>query len=181
LHQHKARALAGVVEDRTLSNPALPLNPETLKQDIRAALIFCSDRGLLQTPPTQIFRLLQFAHETDAGGTLLSILGGPTFDKPLIPDSEFLVRQDGARLSFSITASYPASGPPFLAAYRFHLRFPVGRVPAYVRFDLNGGKGDPLGEPRSHVHAGAEKIRVAIPIMTPTEVLAKVLYGIPLP
>jgi hypothetical protein len=181
LHKHKAHALSGAVEKRTLSDPPLPPNPEVLTRDVRAALIFSSDRGLLQTPPAEVFRLLQSAREVNMAGTILSILGGATFDKPAIPDTEFFVRRDGTRFSFSITAWYPVGGPPVLAAYRFHLRFPIGRTPQYIRFDLNRGKGDPLSEPRSHVHAGAERLRVAIPIMTPTEALAKVLYGVPLP
>ena len=96
---------------------------------------------------------------------------------------EFFYRYDGARISFAITVR--SVGPILeLVSYRFHLQFPAGRAPTHVRFDLNpegGASDDPLREPRSHVHVGAEDLRVPAPLMGPVEILEKLLYGMSLP
>ena len=91
-----------------------------------------------------------------------------------------MVRADGARISFAVTVE-SRTDPLVIHAYRFHLRFPSGMIPPYVRFDLNSERSDPLEEPRCHVHVGADDLRVATPIMAPVEILTKLLYGLPGP
>ena len=88
------------------------------------------------------------------------------------------MRSDGARISFSVTVASQADRLE-VRAYRFHLRFPSGTIPPYIRFELSFERGDPLVEPRCHVHAGAEHLRVATPLMAPVEILTKLLYGLP--
>lgn len=138
--------------------------------------------NILSNTPKHIFRLLK--HESDLradGSETLAVFGGASMDKGQTTD-EFFVRSDGARICFSVAAIYARGFAATLKAYRFHLRFPNGANPRYIRIDLNRpGGGDALIEPRSHVHAGAEKLRVPVPIMAPLEILEKMLHGLPLP
>lgn len=137
---------------------------------------------MLSNSPKEIIDLLQRASEERADGTrAIQIFGGATMDKGQATD-EFFVRTDGARISFGVSVLYPPAAPSTLQAYRFHLRYPEGSNPTYIRIDLNRGiGGDALMEPRSHIHVGAESLRFPAPMMTPLEVLEKCLYGLPLP
>lgn len=181
MHPHKARAFARDVERRTLTQPGLPTTPEAFVAELRAHLVSAADRRILRTAPHEVFRLLKADRQSRPGGaTVISIFGGEPFDKGQT-DGAFFVRRDGASFSFTTTAIYTPGQPPELHSYRVHLQFPMGCSPSYIRFDLNRGLGDPLYEPRSHIHVGAEKIRVAAPQLSPAEALSKVLYGIPRP
>lgn len=177
-----ARAAAIEVEARTLAQlPALPAAPAELFRQIRRCLVSAFDEEILRTPLHSIFGLLKIDQEQRTDGTAVSvILGGATFDKGQ-EGNEFFYRRDGARISFAVTVMY-ANGALTLLSYRFHLQFPAATAPAYVRFDLNPEPSDDaLSEPRSHVHAGAEMLRVAVPLMGPAEILDKLLYGMPIP
>ena len=177
-----ARAAAIEVEARTLAQPpALPASPAELFLQIRRCLASAFDEEILRTPVHGIFSLLKIDEEQRTDGTAVwVILGGATFDKGQ-DGSEFFYRRDGARISFVVIVMY-ANGTLALLAYRFHLQFPAGINPAYVRFDLNPEPSDDaLLEPRCHIHAGAEMLRVAAPLMGPVEILDKLLYGMPIP
>lgn len=169
-----ARTEASAVETRTLlQGPTLSGDPNAILLTVRRCLISASDEGVLTN---SIARILSLVKRRDAG-PVMEILGGATFDKGQETD-EFFVRNDGARISFAVTVI--GRGPSLsIPAYRFHLRFPAGMIPPYVRFDLNPERGDPLLEPRCHVHVGADDVRVATPFMTPVEILTKLLYGLP--
>ena len=176
-----ARAAASAVETRTLrQGPELSSDPKTLFLDVKRCLIIASDEGVLRNPINGILSLLKLEERPRHEGRLIAeILGGATLDKGQATD-EFFVRHDGARMSFAVTVASRAD-LLVIRAYRFHLRFPSGNVPPYVRFDLNSERSDPLVEPRCHVHVGAEDLRVAAPLMAPVEILTKLLYGLPLP
>ena len=160
----------------------LPPTREEFLTRIRNCLLDAVDSGVLASSPSDIFRLLKHEFQEEGDGTrIVTVFGGASLDKGQATD-EFFVKADGTRISFGITALYPRAVPPTLRAYRFHLRYADGSNPRYVRIDLNRGSGgDALVEPRSHVHIGAERLRVPVPIMTPVEILEKYLYGLPLP
>lgn len=170
------------MESRTLAQPALSSPPDKLVMELRNCLLGASDVGTLSTTPRQIFSLLKHEIEEEAGGSqVLAVYGGASMDKGQATD-EFFVRSDGARISFSVAAVYPRNAAAALRVYRFHLRYPNGANPRFIRIDLNRpGGGDALIEPRSHVHVGAEALRIPVPIMAPLEILEKVLYGLALP
>lgn len=163
--------------------PTLPPTPKELMSHIRKCLISAVDEEILRTPKHGVFRLLKIdAVEGRDGNIVAALSGGEALDKGQQSD-EFFYRHDGARISFAITVR-SAGATLELVSYRFHLQFPVGRVPTHVRFDLNpegSVSDDPLLEPRCHVHAGAEDLRVPTPLMGPIEILEKLLYGMPLP
>lgn len=174
-----ARVAAGAVETRTLvRGPELSGDPRVLFRAVRRCLTVAADEGVLRTPIDRILSLLKLEQRPRREGRLIAeIFGGATLDKGQ-PTDEFFVRRDGARISFGVTV---VSRDHFLAipAYRFHLQFPAGMIPPYVRFDLNQERSDPLFEPRCHVHVGADHLRVATPLMAPLEILTKLLYGLP--
>lgn len=176
-----ARRTAAAVEARTLAQPPLlPGTPVSLLLEIRKCLLTAADEEVLNTPPHRILSLLKIAKEQRPDGATVALLsGGAPLDKGQETD-EFFYRRDGARISFGMTVIL-ANGGLTLRSYRFHLQFPPAAVPIYVRFDLNKGTGDGLLEPRCHVHAGAERLRVATPLMAPVEILEKLLYGMPGP
>ena len=181
----EARAAAGGVEARTLEHgPELSGDAKALFRAVRRCLIVAADEGVLRNPLNRILSLVKIEERPRPEGRLIAtILGGATFDTGQATD-EFFVRTDGARISFGVTVE-SRTDPLVIHAYRFHLRFPSGMVPPYVRFDLNPGRADPseqsdpLVEPRCHVHVGADDLRVAAPLMAPVEILTKLLYGLP--
>jgi hypothetical protein len=66
-----------------------------------------------------------------------------------------------------------------LIAYRFQLNLPDGRFPSFYRFDLNEEPhGDPLSEPLSHVHPGADDVRLPCPALEPLGVLDRIFFVI---
>ena len=140
-----------------------------------------ADEGVLRTPPETIFRLLKSEERNpDRATVVVALLGGTTFDKGQ-RDDEFFIRSDGARLSFGVTVAYPRGAEPELLTYRFHLRFPRNSSPAFIRFDLNDESNEPLIEPRSHLHPGSDDLRLPVPVMTPVEILERLLYSTPTP
>jgi hypothetical protein len=174
-----ARAAAGAVETRTLrQGPDLSGDPKTLFLTVKRCLIAAADDGVLRNPINRILSLVKLEERPRREGRLIAeIIGGATLDKGQATD-EFFVRSDGARISFAVTVASRAD-LLVIPAYRFHLRFPSGMIPPYVRFDLNYERSDPLAESRCHVHVGADDLRVATPLMAPVEILTKLLYGLP--
>lgn len=170
-----------MVEGRTLAQPpVLPGTAASLMLEIRKCLLSAADERVLITSPYRILSLLKIVNEQRPDGAMVaSLSGGAPLDKGQVTD-EFFYRRDGARISFGVTVIWGKGGAA-LWSYRFHLQFPSGTAPTYVRFDLNKGTGDGLLEPRCHVHAGAERLRVATPLMAPVEILEKLLYGMPGP
>lgn len=159
----------------------LPASPKTLASHVRKCLTMAADEGALRTPPEIIFRLLKTEERAPQQGTpVVALLGGATFDKGQ-SDDDFFIRSDGARFSFGITVAYPRGVQPELLTYRFHLRFPRNSSPAFIRFDLNDESREPLIEPRSHLHPGSDDLRLPVPVMTPLEILERLLYGTPTP
>lgn len=169
------------VEQRSLAlPPPLPPTAADLMAQIRRCLISAADEGVLAMPPHRIFSLLNIDEYPHRDRTVLAALsGGANFDKGE-PGDDYFARSDGARISFSLMATYTRDRAD-LISYRFHLQFPPGTNPTHIRFDLNSQAGDPLLEPRCHIHAGAEAVRLATPLMNPIEILHKLLYGTPVP
>ncbi len=160
---------------------ALPASAKTLASDVRKCLTMAADEGALRTPPEIIFRLLKKEERTpDRGTIVVALFGGATFDKGQSDDA-FFIRSDGARLSFGVAVAYRRDVEPELLTYRFHLRFPRNSSPAFIRFDLNDESREPLIEPRSHLHPGSNELRLPVPVMTPLEILERLLYGTPVP
>jgi len=160
---------------------ALPASAKTLASDVRRCLLVAADEGVLRTPPESIFRLLKTEERTAERGTIVvAMLGGATFDKGQSEDA-FFIRSDGARLSFGVAVAYQRGAEPELLTYRFHLRFARNGSPAFIRLDLNDESRDPLMEPRSHLHPGSDGLRLPVPVMTPLEILERLLYGTPTP
>lgn len=159
----------------------LPATAKTLADELRRSLLLAADEGVLRTAPDVIFRLIKTEErKRDRETVVAAVLGGATFDKGQA-DGSFFVRSDGARLSFGVTVVYQRRSDPELVTYRFHLRFPRGRSPLFIRFDLNDESRDPVLEPRSHLHPGSDDIRIPVPMMAPIEILERLLYAIPTP
>lgn len=170
-----ARALSRNVESRLLSAPPppLPAEPGDLFKQIRTALLSASDENILRSAPHDVMRRL---HMQGGQGEVVLIHGGETFDKGQ-PEGRFFDFSDGSRLSFGCTIDYRAASPSLLA-YRFHLRFPPGGRPAFLRLDLNPEpKENSLVEPRCHIHPGVEEVRLPAPLMSPLEILGILLFG----
>lgn len=134
-------------------------------------LLNASDNRHLRSAPHEILKILKL----ESRGNEAVIVCGETFDKG--QDGSFLYRRDGSRISFGVTLR--KASPLELVAYRFHIRFPDGRIPPFLRFDLNSAdSGDPLSEPRCHVHPGTDELRLPSPVMAPLEILAKIVYNL---
>jgi len=159
----------------------LPVTFRMLASNVRTCLTAAADEGVLRTPPEDIFRLLKTQERApEPGTTVLAVFGGATFDKGQSDDA-FFIRSDGSRLSFAVSVAYQRASEPVIVAYRFHLRFPSNSSPAFIRVDLNDESREPLMEPRSHLHPGSDRIRLPLPMMTPLEILERLLYGTPTP
>jgi len=65
--------------------------------------------------------------------------------------------------------------------YRFHLQFPPGTRPQFVRFDLGRSHPNPLLEPRFHAHVGTKELRIPTLALSPLEALIFVLHSDLLP
>lgn len=82
----------------------------------------------------------------------------------------------GARLSFGITLK-EESRDWRLLAFRFHLAYPDGHSPLFIRFDLNSDESrDPLMEPRCHIHVGNNNLRIPGRVMSPLDILDRIFY-----
>lgn len=159
--------------------PAPPSTPNDLRANIRALLIDASDEGALSSPLHEILRLLNYSVVTNQTRKYVSLSYGESMDKGQAAGS-FLHKPDGSRLSFAVQVMFDGREPGALVAYRFHLQFPDGSVPRFLRFDLNHelAAHEPLHEPRYHIHPGSNEIRAQIPPMTPAQVLHKLIYGV---
>jgi hypothetical protein len=172
-----ARASARQLQDRAgLTQPSLPHSPDELVTGVRALLLEASDDGTLVSAPHEILQMLREQRQ-GRNPQLVMIWCGETLDKGQA--GEFLRLSNGGRLSFALTAEY-AGQPRRLLSYKFHLRRPDGSQPIFLRFDLNGelAAHEPLEEPRCHIHPGDDHVRIQCPILSPTEILFKCLYGI---
>lgn len=124
----------------------------------------------MQTP-NNVYTTLKM---TPSSASVISINLGPSIDKGPTPGHFRL--DSGARLSFGVTLQQSGSTSS-LVAVRFHLHLPAGRSPEYLRFDLNPqARADPLSEPRCHLHAGLDKVRLPLPVLSPFEVLDRVFF-----
>jgi len=174
----EARTSARHLQDRAgLTESPLAHSIDELVTEIRALLLEASDDGTLLTAPFEIIPLLRHRRDRRNPETL-TVWCGETFDQGQ-EGGQFLHLSNGGRLSFSLTAEY-AGQVRRLISYRFHLRRAAGLSPAFLRFDLNPEHGvhEPLDEPRCHLHPGSDDIRIQCPILSPTEILHKLLYGI---
>jgi hypothetical protein len=142
-------------------------------------LIGASDEGALSSPLHEILKLLNHTSQTHETREYVLLSCGESMDDGQAGGS-FLHKPDGSRLSFAVTVVFDRRGPGALVAYRFHLQFPDGSVPRFLRFDLNQEPAahEPLDEPRYHIHPGSNDIRAQIPPMTPAQVLHKLIYGV---
>lgn len=151
--------------------------------EIRRCLIHAYDDDSLGTSPNEIFNKLRFMeHPQPDGSVVATVLGGPFRDSDT-QTQPFISRADGAILSFTVVARYGRGGDLEDASGRFHMKFREDSSPPFVRIDINSKaqSGEPLVEPRFHVHPGDKEIRIPLPSMTPCEILFKLLSGTPHP
>jgi hypothetical protein len=143
-------------------------------------------------PPHEYFRLIRvyLQRATDTGRTkngahLLSqrsldngdtqIDAGPTIFRE--PCENCIQFHSGAQLSFGITLGFDGARTSLLS-FRFYLALLPSSGLRFVRIDLNGPKDiyDPLHMPRCHIHPGFEGIHIPFPVMTPLEVLDRLVH-----
>lgn len=142
-------------------------SPNSLFINLRRYLQIQDDR---LAGNNDLFRILRFTD--DASGMALMSLG-PQIDKGDSP-SHFHF-PSGSRLSFGITVK--RGNQCSLVSYRFHYHYGEGCSPAFLRFDLNHSPhNDPLSEPRCHLHPGLDNVRLAIPALTPFQVLDRIFF-----
>jgi hypothetical protein len=156
----------------------LPNRPHELRRSIHSLLVGAAHADRLDSPMERIWKLLNINETRLPSGVLATVLCGPSIDKGQ-PSDEFIVLRGGKLLSFTIGVHYPENSAADLHFYRYHVRWIATNQ--FLRFDLNtpGAVHDPLVEPRSHLHAVDPNLRLSLPIMTPSEVLGKLLYGLP--
>jgi hypothetical protein len=146
-------------------------NPKKLFLKIRGYLDEqCRNLGI----ENNIYEKIRF--DPGQSGGMAAIFLGPSFDEG--PSEGHIHFDSGSRLSFSIGIRNESTGAE-LVSFRFHLEFAEGKVPQYLRFDLNKEKHhQPLKEPRCHFHPGMENVRVPMPILHPIEVLDRIFFVI---
>jgi hypothetical protein len=119
-----------------------------------------------------VYNILKTERSRDA--VFISV--GPSFDKG--PTESHFYLESGSRLSFGVTIRDTNPGCS-LVAYRFQMNLPEAFSPSFYRFDLNENEhDDPLLEPRCHIHAGVEEIRLPCPALTPLAVLDRIFLVI---
>ncbi len=141
--------------------------PHKVFSEIRAYLWRRSQEMDTKNSPTQLLRLRK------TNGVALIALG-PTIDKG--PTPEHFHFDTGARLSFGLTLREVDRGSQ-LVSFRYHYQLPAARSPEYFRFDLNEAPhGDPLAEPRCHLHPGLEDVRIPFSLHDPLEILDRIFF-----
>lgn len=168
-----------VASDCEARRVQLPESPKGLRQSIHRILLGAHGADRLASSLSAIWKLLNLKVDGQQDGQLATLVCGPPMDKNQSKD-EFLVLADGSLLSFTIAVSFPTNDYARLHFHRYHLRRASG-APEFLRFDLNtpGAVHDALSGTRSHLHVSDEDIRITIPLMTPDEILSKVLFGLP--
>ena len=161
------------LEDHTTAKIAgirLP-SPEQFVRDLRAYLQIKIDRGRRLKSGVELVHLYRPPKEDV---DCQQIDAGPGHLNPSSTDPWMCLRS-GAKLALGITLRRRTTDSELLA-YRFHLEVPHSRVLTYVRIDLNKPKDgyDPLHQPRSHMHPGAE-IHLPFPAMHPLGVLDRII------
>ena len=174
---HSARGLQDRLHAAVV--PTAPRNPEALRAEIRALLIDASDENALSSPVHEIIQMYNYRRVRNAHGEHVLVSCGEAMDHGA-PGGAYLHKPDGSRLSFALTVYFERHDPGRLVSYRFHLQFPDGAKPRFIRFDLNGEgvAHEALLEPRFHLHPGSDEIRTQLPPMTPADVLHKLIYGV---
>ena len=114
--------------------------PDLLRA-IRSALKHAADEDVLAIGPSDIYRYVTEVEPPPAlraatAGRPRAIAGGPK-DFKRRPESQALVRCDGAWFHFTLTVVENANRPLELVAYDFELVYPDGHLPSFIRFDLN--------------------------------------------
>jgi hypothetical protein len=142
-------------------------------QRIRSYLIDASDNRRIRNSINDIYKLLRMDGRADGYG--LIACGGIDFHRD--GGVPHLTRDDGARLTFSLTL-VEAEGVAALVAYRVELAGIPSGAPPFLRFDFDSpGKPHEANGLRSHLHPGSDLVRVPAPVMTPLEILDLLLYG----
>lgn len=168
MHRDEALVRARALDAR-VNAVALPATTRDLDRLIRTALWKASDERAIVNAPQEVFRLLKSKKDAKA-----IVIDGGTEAEPFVRTS------DAAEFNFGVTLTIDEGGGVTLLAYRFHLKYRQGCSPPYVRMDLNPTTHeDALREPRAHVHAGADDVRIPTPLMHPMELLDLVIYGGP--
>jgi hypothetical protein len=163
----RSRALDGELA-RLLASAVLPASRDLIAQ-VRTYL-------LKQNADMKLKNNVHAILKTNASRGAVSISLGPSFDKG--PTASHFYLDSGSRLSFGITLR-ENSNRCALVAYRFHLNLPDGCSPSFYRFDLNPQAHEtPLLEPRSHLHAGVEEVRLPCPALSPLDVLDRIFFVI---
>ncbi|WP_434299702.1 hypothetical protein [Corallococcus exiguus] len=164
----------------------LPATATELHDALRQILQKAVRTESLTTPPYKASGLLVFSESKEKsrrGGPVYAIAGGPkdfvrrTAD---VDPKERIVRDDGAVIHFTITVEEPpGAGVLFIHSYDFELYFPQNGPVGFVRFDLNKleHKNSDLGV-RSHLHPSHENLLVPSPLLSPTELLCFLVYGL---
>jgi hypothetical protein len=174
-----ARSSAAEVVRQTLAHRyRLPSKVSTLFTQLETRIREAIAEGVLSTKPHRVRALLKMKAGVVDGKEVTLIEGGVVEDGQ--DSQDFFYRSDGARISFGITTLETDKGIE-LYAYRFSIWFGAGKVPPFVRVDLNPPNRvqDPLTAPRSHVHPGSDEILIPTPVVEPVALLEKFLYGIP--
>lgn len=171
--EERAHEIGRAVETRSYSSPILIDGPlYRVVSGFRTHLILMSDEGLLKTAPNEIGPNLKKREV----GPFLTLTYGEVFDKGQATGT-FLHRNDGARISFSIQFEPSGATQLKVVSYRFHLRFPTGSQPEFLRFDLGQAHQRPLLHPRFHAHIGTKELRIPIPALAPLEALVFALHA----
>lgn len=167
----------------------LPTSASKLYEELRTILHKGIHSDVLQTPAHCIKRLLKLDSSQESrkvhelGGTHGIIGGPPKKDNKRLEEGinpqERLVRDDGAVIHFTLTVREHPKGLQLLA-YDFELYFPSKRPIWFVRFDLNpiNHKNDTERAMRSHLHPSHDDLQVPSAILSPSEVLSLLLYGL---
>jgi len=153
------------------ARPNLPARSHLLHQEILKFLRDAVRSGHLRPPRGGVVEHVRLDSPRDKDEFV--IIGG-TKDFKRRRTSARLFRHDGAWLHFTMTLRQTDTAIELLG-YNFELVYPPGHRPAWIRFDLNFE--DHPNEIRSHLHPDNADIIVPAPVMTPTEILHLMLYG----
>ena len=167
-HVEEAKALEARTETY-LANIDLP-PPHEYFQLIRIYLQRATDTGHTRNGAHLLSRC-----SLDNGDTQID--AGPTiFREPCESCIQF---HSGAQLSFGITLGFDGTRTSLLS-FRFHLALLPTSGLRFVRIDLNGPKDiyDALHMPRCHIHPGFEGVHIPFPVMTPIDVLDRLVHVI---
>jgi hypothetical protein len=163
---------AKALEARTeadLANISLP-PPHEYFRDIRIYRQRATDGGRTRNGVHVLSR-----HSLGNGDTQIN--AGPTIFRD--PCENCIQFRSGAQLAFGVTLRFDGAQSTLLA-YRFYLSLLPASGLRFVRIDLNAPKEtyDPLHMPRCHMHPGFEGIHMPFPVMTPIEVLDRIVHVI---